>query len=180
MAVLCSGSTEVGQCGFGANLAAAVVYLALDEDHVAHLAGETGADGQRAIVAGGDGLDILYLHLRRHARGVQQADDHPARHLVEEHRLHAAVQGVHPSLVVGRGCPLADDVAAIFPKLKVETDGIVRAAPYAVVALVAEPRIVNLLHGRKGFCLVLFDGLYVETHRPEAIIATLRDHYGAL
>ena len=65
-------------------------------------------------------------------------------------------------------------------KLKVETDGIVRAAPYAVVALLAEPRIVNLLHGRKGFCLVLFDGLYVETHQPEAIIATLSDRYGAL
>lgn len=55
------------------------------------------------------------------------------------------MKGVHPSLIVGRRCPLAHYVVTIFVEAQMHSDRIVGRTAYAVVALDALPGIYDFL-----------------------------------
>ena len=63
------GDAEIDQLGFGAYRAVGVIDLGIDEGHVAHHVVDAGADGYQ-IQLGGDGLEVLDVHLGGHSGGL--------------------------------------------------------------------------------------------------------------
>ena len=63
------GDAEIDQLGFGTYRAVGVIDLGVDEGHVAHHVVDAGADGYQ-VQLGGDGLEVLDVHLGGHSGGL--------------------------------------------------------------------------------------------------------------
>ena len=122
----------------------------VDGDDVALLSGDVRAE-RELRVRGGHRLFVFRLHARGHPGRLELAGDHPAADFIQQQGLYAAMQRVHPSLIVGSGLPVTDDVISVFEEVEVESERMVGRTTDAVVARCSCPRVDNLFHNECVF-----------------------------
>ena len=95
---------------------------------------------------------IAHLHLGGDAGSLEQMEDDPSAYLVQQHGLHASVEGIDPRLMVLRGAPDGDDVVAVLEEAHPCAYGVIGAASEAVIPGGMCPRIDNPFHCDNIFC----------------------------
>ena len=157
---------EVDAGRLGTEFACRVVDAARNVDNIATLLSNRCA--QRDVAIGDmDRLTEANIHTRRNSARLEFAEQHPATQLVEQCRLHASVQRIEPTLMLGGWSPAAHNLLAIFVELHSQAVFVLRVATVAVVALDFEPRIDNLSHSA-------YLHIYNSKPLPLIEVATLR------
>ena len=112
----------------------------MDIGQIPHLLSDLRTNRQFRLI-GRDGLAKLHIQLNGVAAGLQLASDHPSADLINQGTQDAAMEGVHPSLIMSTWLPATYNVFAILVELKMQSDRIRRTAAEAVVLWTIQPGI---------------------------------------
>ena len=116
----------------------------MDVGQISYLPGHLCPNGQLWFRSG-DSLAELYIQLDGVAAGLQLTGDYPSADLINQCAEYAAVDRVHPSLLVGSWVPGTHDIVTILIELHVKSYRIVWATAETVVLRIVAPRVDNLL-----------------------------------
>ena len=145
---------EVGGFTFYADLARSIGDFGMDEQQIAYLLHDVGADGKHRLI-GGNGFAELDTQIGGESAGLHLASDYPTAGLVYQRAEHTTMHGIYPALIVALWMPVTYDVVAILKELHVESEGIIGRTAEAVVFWMVAPGVDDLLH-MVLVCSILF------------------------
>ncbi len=139
------GCEEVDAVTLGAELALGIEQFDVNVNHLTALTHNAGTQ-RDMLLADYHLLLVAHIQVRGYAAGLELAEDNPARNFIYQYGLHAAVQRIAPTLELGAGVPMADNIVAILVELHLQARRIVRVAAVTVIGRLPHPRIDDLLH----------------------------------
>ena len=145
-----------------AQVALAVMQGDMNGIVVAHVAREVAAQGDERVT-GRDRSAELHFQFGGDTGHLQAAREYPVGQFIDEGADDAAMQRLYPAVIIEAGRPGGDDIFAVFPEFQMQADGVCRATPEAVITLLVEVWINELLHFPllSFFCLLSFRLLLV-------------------